>query len=178
MKIESVKALTMVELLVALVISSVLILMVGVISQVAFSSHEEIRNESDVHSDIFSGLSWMNFSVRKAFLLEKVPAGDWSSPGITWKEDILVIDDNSGLGSAFGFYQPKGKKIKFGFVPDKNKHGKEEDIEEILIDIDTISSFDFTISPNNKLVTFSEIKGTKNNEEFKISNFVIMRRNG
>jgi len=174
MKMQSVKALTIVELLVALIISSVLIFMVGAISQVAFSSHEEIRKEGDVYSDLFYGLSRISFLARKAGTLEKVLAKDWSKPkGISWISDILIVDN-----SAFGFYQPTNQKIKFVFIPDKTDHGV---IENILEGIDTTSLPSFVITPSGRSVHIN-IQGNKLTqgnklESFAISDFIITRRN-
>jgi prepilin-type N-terminal cleavage/methylation domain-containing protein len=161
MKILSPKALTMVELLVALVISSVLILMVGAISNIAFSSHTQLKNENDVYSDLFYGLSRLTFLAHKASALTL--DNTWPTP--PWGPNMLIVDN-----SAFGLYQPVGEKIYFVFVPDKTNQTVRE---PLLTQADTMS---FTITPNGKSVTL-QIQGTKNNESFTVSNFVVTRRN-
>jgi len=162
MKKESVKALTMVELLVALVISSILILMVGVLSNIALSSHKQLREAGDVYSDIFYGLSRMTFLARKASVLTL--DNTWPNP--PWVSNVLIVD-NSG----FGLYQPAGQKVDFVFVPDKND---KTVTEPLLTQADTMT---FTVStPVGKSVAVG-IRGTKQNESFAVNNFVVMRRN-
>jgi len=158
MKIK--KGFTLAELLVTMVISAVLILMVGAISQIAFSSHDQTRKEGDVYSDLFYGLSRMSFSVRKASTLSL--DNTWPLP---WVSNMLIVDN-----SAFGLYRPVGGKIKFVFVPDKTNPGVRENIIE---DLDTMS---FAFILNGKSVNVN-VQGTKDNEQFNISNFVATRRN-
>jgi hypothetical protein len=162
MKKQSVKALTMVELLATLVISSVLILMVGYLSQVAFSSHQEIRKEGDLHSDIFYGLSRISFLARKAAVLTKDTA--WPNP--PWVSNMLIVDN-----SAFGLYQPADAlKKDFVFVPDNNNRAL---MEPVLTQADTAS---FTFNIDAKAADIN-IYGSKDKEDFSISNFIITRRN-
>lgn len=155
--------MTMVELLAALVISSVLILMVGYLSQVAFSSHQEIRKEGDLHSDIFYGLSRISFLAHKAAVLAK-DTTTWPNP--PWVSNMLIVDN-----SAFGLYQPAGAlKKDFVFVPDNNNRTV---IEPVLTQADTAS---FTFNIDVKAADIN-IQGSKGKEDFSISNFIITRRN-
>jgi len=151
----------MVELLVALVISSVLILMVGSLSNIALSSHVQLKKEGDVYSDLFYGLSRLAFLARKASIL--TVDNTWPNP--PWVSNMLIVDN-----SAFGLYKPSGQKVGFVFVPDKNN---KTVTEPLLIQSDTES---FTVTPIGKSVSI-DIQGTKNKEEFNVSNFVVMRRN-
>lgn len=161
MKIPSIKALTMVELLVALVISCVLLLLVGALSNIAFSSHKQLKEVGDVYSDLFYGLSRMSFLARKSSALT---SDTWPNP--PWVSDMLIADN-----SAFGLYQqPAGSKIDFVFVPDKSDPAVRE---PLLTQAEPMS---FTVTQSGKSVTV-DIQGTKQNESFTISNFVVMRRN-
>jgi prepilin-type N-terminal cleavage/methylation domain-containing protein len=164
MNMQIKKGFTLAELLVTMVISAVLILMVGAISQIAFSSHDQIRKEGDVYSDLFYGLSRMNFSVRKASALSL--DNTWPNP--PWVSSILIVDN-----SAFGLYRPAGGKIKFVFVPNKTNPGVRENIIE---DLDTMS-FSFTLSGTPNKSANVTVQGAKDNEPFNISNFVVTRRN-
>jgi prepilin-type N-terminal cleavage/methylation domain-containing protein len=156
------KGFTLAELLVTMVISAVLILMVGAISQIAFSSHDQIKKEGDVYSDLFFGLSQISFSVRKASVLS---LETWSLP---WVSNMLIVDN-----SAFGLYRPTGGKIKFVFVPNKTIPGVRENIIE---DLDMMS-FTFTLSGTPAKSVNLTVGGTKDSEPFNISNFVVTRRN-
>jgi prepilin-type N-terminal cleavage/methylation domain-containing protein len=159
------KGITLVELLVALTISSVLILMVGFLSQIAVSSHVQLKNEGDVYSDLFYGLSRLSFLARQASAL-----GEDTWPYPPWVSKMLIVDN-----SAFGLYQPAGQKIDFVFVPDKNNRAVRD---PLLTQADEMS---FTVAQNGKSVVIN-ILGKKQTQEgkqesFSISNFVVTRRN-
>jgi len=64
------KGFTLIELFMAILISSVLILMVGALSQIAFSSHDQVRKEGDLYSDLFYGFNLLTYSVRNALTVE------------------------------------------------------------------------------------------------------------
>jgi prepilin-type N-terminal cleavage/methylation domain-containing protein len=60
------KAFTLAELLVTMIISAILVLMVGFLSQIAMGSHNQIRKEGDVYTDLFDGFNLLTYSVRNA----------------------------------------------------------------------------------------------------------------
>jgi prepilin-type N-terminal cleavage/methylation domain-containing protein len=174
METKRIKAFTLAELLVTMIISAVLILMVGSLSQIAFSSQDQIRKERDVYSDLFDGLSRISYLAHKASTLDKVSANAWSKPsGVSWNSDILIVGN-----SAFGFYRPVNQKIKFVFIPDKTNHAG---IENILENIDTtiLPSFVITLSGKSVSIDIQGRKLTKSNklEFFAISDFTVTRRN-
>jgi len=159
---KSEKGFTLVEMLVALLISSILILMVGVLSQVAFSSHDRIRTKADVYDDVFYGLSRLSFQARKA---STITLKTWANP--PWLPNMLVIDN-----SAFGLYRPAGSlTTDFVFVPDINNTANREPI------LTGANPLTFTFSVSGKLVTVQELSGTKNSEGFSVSDFKLKGRN-
>ncbi|HTY44617.1 MAG TPA: type II secretion system protein [Patescibacteria group bacterium] len=168
MKIHSRRALTLIELLVALLISSILILMVGTLSQLAIGSHEELKKESDVYSDLFYGLSRLTFMARKASQLSRAT---WPDP---WVTDVLIVDN-----SAFGLYHYTRGGISycdFVFVPDKTDPSVRQ---PLLAEADGTTSF--TVTPNGRSVSV-QIQGSKLTQgnkvkPFAISHFVVTRRN-
>jgi len=173
------KGLALVELLVALAISAVLILMVGVISQVAFSSHNQLRKEGDVYSDIFYGLSQISFSVRKASTV-KIENDTYGCTG-----QVLVADK-----SAFCLYNGpdclackateniEGPGIDFVYIEDTDNPNNKA---AIVCNAKTMNLTFTPINPSFKSVLI-EIEGTNGKESFALTEdnkqaIVITRRN-
>lgn len=87
------RGFTLVELLVGLVIGAVLVLIVGVISQTSFGSHERLRREAEVYSDIFYGFNLIKHSVRNGLIV----SADGANNTITADNFIFrVSPGNSG----------------------------------------------------------------------------------
>lgn len=178
MKIRSIKALTMVELLVALVISSVLLLMVGALSNIAFSSHAQLKKEGDVYSDLFYGLSRISFLARKATVLK--PDNVWPHQS---GSNTLFVDykddpddpDSDVYQCAFGLYSD-GENMKLVFIPDRTKSPNQIERENILEKIDITPLPSFVVTQIGQSVSI-DIQGTKNKEAFNVSHFVVKRRN-
>ncbi len=173
---ERKKGLSLVELLVVIIISAILILMVGFLSQIAFSSHEEIRKEGDVYSDIFYGLSQISFSVRKASTV-KIENDTYGCTG-----PVLVADKN-----AFCLYNGsdclackatediEGPGTDFVYIEDTDNPNNKT---AIICNAKTMS---LKFTPIIKSVLI-EIKGTKGKESFDLTKdnnqaIVITKRN-
>jgi len=60
------RGLGLIELLTSIVIASVLILMIGVISNIAFSSYEDLKKEDQVFKDLYFGFDLLIYSLRNA----------------------------------------------------------------------------------------------------------------
>jgi hypothetical protein len=102
------QGLSLVELIVTLFVASVLILMVGVLSDIAFTSHEDLRKENQVFKDIYDGFDLLTYSVRNAatvyvdlvnnaLTLEDIRLLDGSLTNRTFKKDnadFKYIDSN------------------------------------------------------------------------------------
>jgi hypothetical protein len=169
MKMLSVKALTMVELLVVVVISSILVLMVGSLSQVAFTSHEEVRKEGAEYSDIFYGFNLLTYSVRNASTVN-------TTNGLT------LISDSGNINPYNRTFKTYNN-TDLGFT-DSNKPNY------VNIIIKGVSGLNFNFccednsgncSVNNCSINSNKrfhitLNGTKDNEPFNLSSD-IMRRN-
>jgi prepilin-type N-terminal cleavage/methylation domain-containing protein len=175
------RGFTLAELLITMIISAVLILMVGFLSQIAFSSHEQIKNEADVYSDLFYGLSRISFLARKAIKLEPgapSAAGTSNMLFVDYKDLVNCPPPLNVCKCAFGLYL-EGGNMKLVFIPDRTAPTVTETILE---NIDTASSPSFTVTPNGSksvIINFQGKKLTQSNklESFVISNFVVTRRN-
>jgi len=60
------KGFTLTELVIGMLISSILILTIGVMSGVGTSSYGKLRTEADVYNELYSGVSFIEHSVRSA----------------------------------------------------------------------------------------------------------------
>ena len=183
MKMQSEKALTMVELLLTLVISSVLILMIGSISNIALGSHKQLKEEGDVYSDLYYGLSQISFLARKATLLK--PDNTWPSPlncntlFVDYPVDPTVDPADPSYVTyqcAFGLYLD-GQNMKLIYVPDISLPASKWERKIILEKIDITPRPLFFVTAISGQSVRIDIEGTKNKEAFKISDFRIKRRN-
>lgn len=95
---------TLVELLVGLVVGAVLVLIVGVISQVSVGSHERLRREAEVYNDLFYGFNLIKHSVRNGLIVSADGANNTltadnfifrASPGNSSNLIYTKISDNS-----------------------------------------------------------------------------------
>lgn len=179
LKMKRKNGFTLAELLVAMIISAVLVLMVGSLSQIAFSSHEEIRKEGDIYSDIFYGLSKIRFLAHQANLLR--PDTAWPAPPGSNTLFLDYSDASCASGvceCAIGLYSD-GQSMKLVFIPDRRANPLAR--EDILEGIDATSPASFVVTQADKSVSIN-IQGKKMTqgnklESFAISNFIVTRRN-
>src|SRR5690349_13746798 len=84
---KNIKGLSIIELLVSLVVSSIIILMVGVLSSIANRSFNKLNKEQSIYSDISHGFRLLQYKVRNAASLT---AGTTLSPWVT--NEYFLID--------------------------------------------------------------------------------------
>jgi prepilin-type N-terminal cleavage/methylation domain-containing protein len=135
------KGFSLVELIISLVVASVLILMVGIISNIAFTSHEDLRKEAQVYDDLEFGVELIKASVRKASSISVVST--WTNP--PYKGSVLIVDN-----CAFAVYQPQGSTTRdLIYIPNVSQPNTRQTI------INKATSLAFTPIGGDSKFTFS-----------------------
>lgn len=165
------KATSLIELVVALVISAVLLLMIGAVPSIGIGTgqkaYDDYRKETQVYNDIVYGLGLIKNRVRHAQDVVKVvtPSPSWKN----WTGQILVVDDR-----AFGLYIPAGHQnpdFLYSQVDPNNDNSKPVIINTIL---DNIESANLSFDRNGSEVTI-RIWGSKDKENFDLTAKVTRR---
>jgi len=87
------KGFTLVELIIGMLVSSILMLVVGIISIAGHTSYEKLRKESEVYNDAYSGINLIQRSVHRAINLKIVEDGADST--ITADNFTFRVDGDS-----------------------------------------------------------------------------------
>lgn len=88
-------AFTMVELLVSIVVASILILSIGVLSQLSLQSHQKLRKEADLFGEIAYGFKLMHNKAHSSVsLVRNLMGGTWTSDQISVDEGTFGLQDN------------------------------------------------------------------------------------
>jgi len=169
------KSFSLVEMLVALVVSSIIVLTIGAISSISLSSHKKTRQEAAIFADITYSLKFIKRQVRKADLLfrEVSPPADWVAPQ-------LIINSTS----AIGLYNVPGdsSRTELIYLEDKDANVENNKIVLFYVDqnenIDPVdNSINFTFPDPDTTITI-DITGVKNGIPFDITDLTIKRRLG
>jgi len=174
--INNKKAFSLVEMLVALVVSSIIVLTIGAMSSISLSIHKRTRQEAAVFADITYSLKFIKRQVRGAGSLfrEDPPPADWIAPR-------LILDSTS----AVGLYNLPGDSSRTELIYLANKD--DADIagnKIVLFYVDQGENKDpmdntinFTFPDPDSTITI-DITGVKNGIPFDITNLTIKRRLG
>ena len=92
---------TLVEMLVSLIISSILILMVGVLSEIANGTYNKVKKEQEIYGDISYGIKLLQFKMRNS---SSIAPGSQPAPWISGQHFLI----GSGI---FGLYQTSGTVV-------------------------------------------------------------------
>jgi len=152
---------TLAELLICIVISSMVILTIGVIAGISRNSYQRIRTEADVFNDIAYGFKLIQNRVRKAQNLSIV-----STSG-EWKSDRLIINNKY----AFGLYQANASDKKdFVFLPNKD----DATVREVIFSVPNNDTLNLEINLSNQSVGI-RIYGIRSKVPFDLSTSVTRR---
>lgn len=144
--IKKTTGFTLTELLVGLVVGGILILMIGVLSNISLGSYEKMRKEAEVYNDLYYCINLMKHSIRAA----KTVNADVNN-------NILTTDN-------FVF-----KKNNTDFIcTDTTIHS-----DNILVR--GVTDLNFTLgNPSNKLITIN-LRGKKDKVDFNFSTQIKQR---
>jgi prepilin-type N-terminal cleavage/methylation domain-containing protein len=166
---EKSKGLTLAELIIALVISAVILLTIGVISQVGPGSYHKLESESGLYSDIIYGFDLMKNKARAA------RAVTIEAPRRNWRSDKLILTDVTGNSSAFGLYQPaRSQNIDFVYLRDSTD---ETNRDVIFSNPDPIGNPVTLILTPDAAGEYIDVRlsGTITNESFNLTSGIYMR---
>ena len=158
---------SLVELLVAIIITSVLALSVGVISMISIRSSAKYKSEMEIFSDIAYGFKLMQKHVRGMEIAREpvAPSGSWAS-------DRLYIDNKTGHDSIFGLYQNAlTNSVDFVFVPDQS----DETVREVILSVPNPAMISLTLARSGNKYQV-QIKGEKDKVPFDLSTVILQRR--
>lgn len=89
---KSLLGFSLVELLITMIISTIVLLSIGMISTISNSSYNKVRHEADIYNDISHGLKFIQNKVHSAqSVSRKDPTGNW-------KSEYLLIDNTTAVG--------------------------------------------------------------------------------
>lgn len=152
----------MVELLVCLVVASILVLTIGVLSDIAMGSHKKARTEAEIYHEIAYGFKLMQNRMHETGSISTVPAGG------SWLSDRLVLGDE-----AFGLYQNTSTR-DWVHLPDKDDTNNRSLIFSVK-NSDPIPVLNF-IFPSSNSVTIN-FSGQRDGTSFNMSS-TVRRRSG
>ena len=155
------------ELLVAMIISVVLALTVGVISTISLKADKKYRDEIQVHTDAAYGFKLIRKYVRESsdFSIDTSPPGPWVSDRV--KLDITGFEETD---RAFGLYQ-NGTNVDFVFLPDET----DETNREIILSVPTGNISLNVTNPAANSITL-DLQVTKDGYTYNISTTAMRRR--
>ncbi|MBN1869047.1 MAG: prepilin-type N-terminal cleavage/methylation domain-containing protein [Candidatus Omnitrophica bacterium] len=124
--IKSQRGVSLVELLIAMLIASILILSLWVVSRIAISSHAKYYRETQVYADISYGFKLMQRHVRESKGISVAAASG------NWVGSRVVIRHSVGNNSAFGiYYNAVTNTNDFVYVPDVTNETNREVITSV-----------------------------------------------
>ena len=99
MSVKNKNGTTLVELLVSILIASILILIIGVISEISLGSYNKLKKQGDIFADVTYGLKYMQKKVREATSLSSaVAASPWISSQVVINTGRFGIDQTTTSG--------------------------------------------------------------------------------
>jgi len=150
------KGITLVELLVSIIASAILMLTIGVLSELAVASSRELRLEADIFNDIMYGTKILQKKVREsANCIPVTPGGLWIGERLDCGIEAIGVYNNSGA-------------YELVYMQDKTGTAREP----ILLVSDTNLGINFTL--NSDAITV-RITGSKDNIPFDIVSTVTTR---
>ena len=164
---------SLVELLVALLLSAVLALSVGVISKISVGTSAKYKSEMDIYADIAYGFKMMQKHIREMDLTTNPEPIDPNDPPIApWVSQRLLINYESGNDGVFGLYpNAVTNSVDFVFVPNQI----DETNREVLLSVPNPATVALNITRSGNAYTV-RIQGTKNNIPFDMSTVILKRR--
>ena len=152
---------SLVELLVSLIVTSILILTIGVLSTISNTSYKKALTAADLYSEIAFGLKMIQNRIHKATTPITQPLAQ-ASP---WVSNRLIVDNE-----AFGLYD-NSSSWDFVHLPNKTNATTREVMFSVPKSNPT-PSLSFTVTGNSIVVSLS---GKKNNVPFSFASKIIRR---
>jgi hypothetical protein len=156
-------------MLVALIISALLALSLGVLSMISAGTGAKYKSEMEIYVDIAYGFKLMQKHVREMEI-----ARDPLPPAGAWTGERLYIDNRSGKDGVFGLYQnAAADSVDFVFVPDQD----DESAREVLLSLPNPATVALNITRSGNAYTV-HIEGEKDAVPFDMSTVILKRRRG
>ena len=154
--------------------TAMLILTIGVFSNIAYSSYGKISQEASVFNDAAYALKLMQSKIRSSTSMSvktNPPNPPWKSSEILFKYSHIVGGVETFLEGAFGLYQTSGSStIDLVYVPDTTQTKKE-----VLLSVKAGQALNFTLSNITAQSLTVQLSGTKNGIPFNVNNVVFRR---
>ena len=195
--LTSTRGFSMVELLVSIIIATILMLAVGAISSISLSSHNKVRNESELFGDLAYTFKTFQKITREA---GNSQAGPCTTPPCgAWASKQLIVSNNAGTSNdAFGLFDnttdaTKRELIRVSyttatFPTDSTVQSTKEVLTSFHRTNDTVSfdyNFQFAFGPPNCAILNSVplgattvavcLNGTKSKIPFEIASEIKRR---
>ncbi len=184
------KGFSITELLIALLITAILVLIIGILSQIANSSYNKANLQQQIYNDLSYGLKLMQQRVRGSQSSVIKLTSKSNPPWVNAQEltiDTAVVNGGS-QNVGFGLYQESGSTQRdFVFLADKNDETRREALFSVSGCCDTSNDLNFTVTcdstnPLNpsdcstgvKSITVS-ITGQKNKIPFDMESTILKR---
>jgi prepilin-type N-terminal cleavage/methylation domain-containing protein len=183
------KGFSLVEMLVALIVAAIMILMIGVLSNIGQKEYKKVYEKQAIYNDISYGFKLIENRVRDSdsmtFSVATAPSWGGNPPWIKSADDatttptslggrlIVRHTETSVIESAFCLYQENGSTSKnLVYVPDISA----PTIFDRILTVDTTTdTLNLTFRNSSSSSITVRINGTKNNISFDISNVVLRR---
>jgi len=154
------RGFTLAELIIGMLISSILILTVGVISGTAVTSYEKLRKEAQAYDDLYYGVDLIERSVRRA-------------ESVSWGSNTLTLgmwDNTTNPPQPYSaIFQNNGNSLTY------KRDSRSSDAPDIVMQ--GVSNLTFAPNPPTNTTLFNAtLNGTKDNIVFTRS-ISVMRRN-
>ncbi len=164
------KGFSLVELLIALICATILVLTAGVISSISLMSFNKVNNEQQIYNDLSYGLKLVQNRMRNADSSSVNFVTNKSNPPWVNQQQLIIGNE------AFGLYQASGSTQRdFVHLPDKNNEANRE----VILSVPGADlHWNVTCSPScpsPHYVTLT-LNGEKNNKPFELQT-TITRRN-
>ena len=166
-KLKNKTGFSLVEMLVAFIISAILALSVGVISKIGVGTSAKYKREMDIYADITYAFKLMQKHVREMDMTTNplAPSGSWVS-------QRLLINYDSGKDCVFGLYQNAlTNSVDLVFLPDQSDVTKRD----VLFSVPNPAAVALNVSRSGSAYTV-RIQGTKNKIPFDMSTVILKRR--
>ena len=138
------KAFTLVEMLITLIVAAILVLTMGVLSDLAMSTTTKLRRETEIYNEVLHGYKIMQKHMREASSCAMI-----TPSSVSWIGDIVECPATPGVeGIAFGVWDNAGDR-QLVFLEDK----LDDTNREVIVEVPSNNAF-----PNNTLT----IGGTLN----------------
>ena len=170
------RAFSIVELLVGIIVSSILILTIGVISSMGNAGHTKALNTQVLYNDISYGFKLIKNKVRSSDSIA-VNATPTDPP---WKSSVLLVNHQQVVGGvatvvqgAFGVYQAASSTTQaFVYMPDVSVPATFESI----LSLSTTETLNLIFTSVTASSLTMQLNGQKDNIPFDVTN-VVLRRN-